>query len=951
MAKQSPPPRARNNRRLSAIALVVLCGIAGIRGTAASAQAVLDVRLGNWPDRTRLVIETGEALEFHVGDSSGQENLRLILDDVNTAALQATLEAGLPKAHPHLKRYGVDKRGEKALITLSFDRPMVPRIFALKPDHGYGHRLVIDLYSAKNGAGEPESRQTEDSVRAAGNVAYPGDRGEERPAPNQSASGTGSHRPRHPSPARSDSDPQISQKIEELWVETRLNSLPERRTVLVLKRGDELFLGGEDLRFWRMRVPSGGGIRHLGQSYYSLSRLDIESKLDLRRLTLDLKAPAERFAATAVSSESSKGLSLTPSPPGACLNYDMSTTRVGEELSFNGLFEVAAFNGWGSGTSNFLVKDGPATTSGGLIRLDTTLRRDSPAEMRTLRLGDTFTRGTNWSGAVRFGGIQWGTNFDTRPELVTMPLMDFAGEASLPSTVDLYVNDALRLSRDIPPGPFTIDQIPVVTGAGEARMVVRDILGREQVITSDFYGSRRLLREGLSDFSLELGLVRENFGIVSNDYGDPFGAATFTTGLSDRFTLEAHAQIQPDQQMAGAGGAWLLPWNGVVHAAVAGSQGDGEKGYLTSFGVQRQGRRLSVGFDSQFASEGFSRLGDESREREIPAAQFRTSASLTTPHGGTVGLSYTLQDYRRERDIEFVSASYSFNLAFGYVGMSALHFPGSGRTNFNLYFTMPLGRERSNASAGFSHGASGGETTFQLQRSPPVGTGFGYRLQAGMGQTNRQQGGLRYQNDYGIWEMEGSRVNGETGFRANISGGLALLGGDFFLSRPISDSFAVVDVPGFDDVRVYAENQEIANTNANGRALIPRLRSYERNRLSIEQADLPLNARIGKLEKEVSPYYRSGVLVGFDVSRTRDVLLHIALEDGGPLPSGAYVELKDGGRFPVGMDGQVYLTDVKRKNELHVYWQQQQCTIEMEVPESDDPILDLGEFTCGGIER
>ena len=48
---------------------------------------------------------------------------------------------------------------------------------------------------------------------------------------------------------------------------------------------------------------------------------------------------------------------------------------------------------------------------------------------------------------------------------------------------------------------------------------MRDLLGREQVISQPYYASSLLLREGLIDDSNEIGFVRNDFGIRSNDYG------------------------------------------------------------------------------------------------------------------------------------------------------------------------------------------------------------------------------------------------------------------------------------------------------------------------------------------------------------------------------------------------------------------------------------------------
>ena len=87
-------------------------------------------------------------------------------------------------------------------------------------------------------------------------------------------------------------------------------------------------------------------------------------------------------------------------------------------------------------------------------------------------------------GGGALGGLQWATNFSTQPGYITFPQPGMSGEVALPSTVDLYVNDALRMSQEVPSGPFSIQDLPVTTGQGDARCCVATCLGAKQVITS-----------------------------------------------------------------------------------------------------------------------------------------------------------------------------------------------------------------------------------------------------------------------------------------------------------------------------------------------------------------------------------------------------------------------------------------------------------------------------------
>src|SRR6202044_4243545 len=106
--------------------------------------------------------------------------------------------------------------------------------------------------------------------------------------------------------------------------------------------------------------------------------------------------------------------------------------------------------------------------------------------------------------------------FSSPLALVPPPLAGIRGEGVLPSTLDLSVNNALRLQTTIPPGPFAINSLPANAGQGDALVVVRNILGQEQTISVPYYVSPLLLREGVSSFSYEIGAARDNYGLTSN---------------------------------------------------------------------------------------------------------------------------------------------------------------------------------------------------------------------------------------------------------------------------------------------------------------------------------------------------------------------------------------------------------------------------------------------------
>ena len=141
------------------------------------------------------------------------------------------------------------------------------------------------------------------------------------------------------------------------------------------------------------------------------------------------------------------------------------------------------------------------------------------------------------------------------------------------------------------------------------------------------------------------------------------------------------------------------------------------------------------------------------------------------------------------------------------------------------------------------------------------------------------------------YSLAAGQSQGQTAFRGSASGGVAFLGGSSFFSRRITDSFAVVQVPGYADVGIYADNQLSTRTDAKGNALLTGLRSYQKNSVRIEQSDIPLDAQIDTLQVEAVPYFRSGLVLKFPVKRSRGALLSVVLENGEPLPAGAQVQI------------------------------------------------------------
>ncbi len=188
------------------------------------------------------------------------------------------------------------------------------------------------------------------------------------------------------------------------------------------------------------------------------------------------------------------------------------------------------------------------------------------------------------------------------------------------------------------------------------------------------------------------------------------------------------------------------------------------------------------------------------------------------------------------------------------------------------------------------------------------------------------------------------RAGGQTGWRVTGQGGLLLADGWLFPTRRVESGFAVVRVPGQADVRIYQENRLVARTDARGMAVIPDLRPYEVNRLSIAAADVPIDIRMPNDQIRVVPRYRGAVSARFVAVREHPATLRIVMPDGAPAEIGASVTAEDEKSF-VGNDGAVFIRSLHPGMMLTVDTGDGPCHVRVDaVPDEMLPVI--GPLTC-----
>lgn len=720
--------------------------------------------------------------------------------------------------------------------------------------------------------------------------------------------------------------------------------------ILLRDSGGALWLAEDDLATLRLRLPQRSGTGRFrtyhGKRYFPLTAIPgVSASVEDSTQRLLVTAPAEAFNLTQVSGRSTTSPTITPAVPGAFLNYQISGERL-DGHAFGGSYaELGLFAAPGVLTNTAVARFG----AGGqpFTRLDTTFTRDFPDSLQTLHVGDAISDPGSFGNAVRFGGVQFSRNFNLRPDLLTMPMLNAGGTAAVPSVVDVFVNNQLASSQSLPAGPFLIDRLPAVSGAGDVSVLVRNVLGGEQILTRSFYASTKLLASDLSEYSFEAGKLREDYTLSSDHYGAFIAEGTYRQGLTDWLTLEGHAEsLTQEAHAAGLSGAIGVGHLGVLNLTAAEGGDSLGSGWLSGVGFERRGRIFSVVVNDSYATQHFRQVGDSA----LPGGQFRQrllfQTGLSLGSAGSVALACARLTYDSQPSQQTLTLSHNITGRFGMVSLNISRSRGADNaTGAFLIFTMPLDGSRT-----FSATVQGGHDTGEqpgviatVTQSPPVGSGSGYRLSGSS--TGYYDAQWLQQFTAGELELEGARNAGTSGQRVELSGAATLLAGQLAASRSVPESFAVVDAGGLAGVPIYVDHQRVATTDESGQALVYNLRPYEANRVGIDPLDLPIDTQISAPEILVTPPNRSGVLVRLPLTKVRPGTFRLVRETGEPVPTGAAVRFNGEG-VRVMLDGLVYVTSFDHGIGSEAVWPGGRCWFRVGPPPFGEPMPDMGTIVC-----
>ncbi|WP_168403246.1 fimbria/pilus outer membrane usher protein [Erwinia amylovora] len=638
--------------------------------------------------------------------------------------------------------------------------------------------------------------------------------------------------------------------------------------------------------------------------------------------------PEQTFSGAAHNGEYYAGRSSN----GALFNYDFYTSQNrGSGSHLSAWNELRLFGSSGQFASNGIwqqqLSGSSAYQQNGYTRYDTWWAAENEENAQTLRVGDLVTDSLAWSSSVRLGGIQLGRDFSVRPDLITYPLPSFAGQAAVPSTVDLFVNGYKNSSNSVQPGPFSLTNMPFVNGAGEAVVVTTDALGRRISTTLPFYVASALLKKGLSDYSIAGGALRENYGLNSFDYGQAASSGSYRYGVNDWLTLESHAEAAKSLALGGGGVQMGIGSFGVVNGAVSQSQMQGQRGNQYNWGYQYSASRYSVGFQQTVRSAGFANLALYGEQQASNTLNFATlsrrsaqySASLALDRFGNLGAALIDITPATGDRTRLLNLSWSKTLwGNSSLYLSATRDQQAGNWSGALSLVIPFSN-LSNASMTMQRDAQGNNSQrIEVSRAMPSEGGLAYDAAWANQSINGhyRQASVQWRNN----QLDASAgFYGDDSYNtrwADLSGSVILMDNSLFAANQVNDAFVLVKTD-YPDIKVSYENQLMGETNSQGYLLVPRVSAWYPAKYEINTLDLPADMTSSSVEQRFAVKRQSGYLLHFPITplRAASVILHD--QHGDPLPVSTTLT-RDGQQDEyVGYDGIVWMENLAVHNAIH----------------------------------
>lgn len=557
-----------------------------------------------------------------------------------------------------------------------------------------------------------------------------------------------------------------------------------------------------------------------------------------------------------------------------------------------------------------------------------------------LLIGDNYT-GSELFDSFKFRGLQLATDTRMLPDSQQGFAPVIRGVAQTNALVKVSQNGVVISQNNVPPGPFSIDDILPTGSGGDLTVEINEANGSSSTFIVPFSAVPNMLKSGMHKYSVNLGQARIN----DVRYQPKFFQGTYQYGFNNTFTGYSGLVASEDYQAA-------LVGSGVNLSIGAVSLDVTQSHYRQQDGKKQQGQSYKLAYSRFFPSShtNFSlaayrystrgylsltdavQMRDYEREGLAPDSYsrqkntFNLNLNQTLENGwGSVFVSGTFRNYwgnsgtTKEYQMGYANSWGKVNYT-----LSASRTQNSRQAEENRYYftlSIPLSLFGSPAYV-----TSSVNMTDNHYANSNIGIGgstgpsgrFNYNLNVADQKEGSSSGSvnLSYKAQPATLSVAYGESSDYRQLGMGASGSLSLTREGLLAANQIGDTFAVINAPGV--VGAAVNGDQSVMTNQRGKVLLATLSPYRTNRVMLDSPKDDGAELLGNLQ-EIVPYAGAIGYLEYKTDPRKSFLVVGQQSNGEPLPFGTSVTDENGNNVGyVGQGSELYIKADRLPRRLNI---------------------------------
>ncbi|HEJ9661893.1 TPA: fimbria/pilus outer membrane usher protein [Proteus mirabilis] len=638
-------------------------------------------------------------------------------------------------------------------------------------------------------------------------------------------------------------------------------------------------------------------------------------------------------------------------------HYQYQTSDDRNNQTYLGLRSGFNISGWA-----FRHKGSESWTNGhseGYRAIETNIQHDIAILRAQLTMGD-FTTSGELIDSISLRGIRLASDDRMLPSSLRGYAPIVRGIANSNAKVTIRQGGNIIYETTVPAGPFAISDLYPSGYGGDLFVTITESSGQTRNFSVPFASVAQLIRPGYSRWQAVAGRYR--YG--NKTYRDTVFQGTFQYGLTNDISLNLGATAAP-HYIAGLGGFAFNTPIGAVASDMTWS-----KTTFTNADTTLQGYSLHTSYSTnipvtntnvtlaayRYSSKDFYNLRDaiwanssdfidNTSIKSIaffrPKNQFQLSINQEIGNSwGSIyltGSTYSYwghNGYRNEYQMGYNNFWHSLNYQIGF---------SQSRDNKNqqrddrvyLNISLPLGSETQSPLLSSSVSLQkAGNSHLQTTISGVKGEAnqFSYGLSVG----TEKEGLASYSLSGGylapfvnLAASAGNDRNHNRQISLSASGAIVAHPYGVTFSNDLSDTFAIIHAKGAQGAII--ENAPGIRLDYWGNGIVPYLTPYEKNYISIDPSNLPMDVELSATKQEIIPRANSSTLVTFNTQTGNTILFSIRManDDIPPMSAEVFNEQKQLVGY-IAQGGRLFARGLADKGQLNVVWGQgkdNQCSL------------------------